>query len=462
MAIHIGKLSSRGVTATITGGYVYINMPDPTQASGYKTYQAKLEDFLVSGTGVAAYADYASLPGTGIAEVIYITLDDYALYLWDSGAYQSIGGGGGGHVIQEEGSPLTQRANLNFIGAGMTATDNAGSDSTDLTLTVKIYHGVESIGTITENNTNHTISISSITYWYKGTKFVSSGAILCDLDLTADRDNSANTLTANKLYYFYFKDATGKLYWSDASWNFKENVFVCTGFWNNAALAVQNEYHNHTRDLDWHIWAHDTIGLRYESGSLLTYPDAANDDTLQIETGTYHDEDIDFATGQCTTMRGWHQVSSGVYTFVDYALPYVGTTGQPQWLDTDDYTLKDVGATDFVNYWVYVSNDKDRKIYVIPTHAATAYNTLALARAASTPTTIGVNINPDFKLIYKFIYKGDGEFQEYVDYRSSSPLPGGGTGSITAGAVSFSPYNTISSTNVQSVTHHKKQQLKEV
>jgi len=42
----------------------------------------------------------------------------------------------GGHTIQEEGTPLTQRANLNFIGAGITATDNLGNDATDVTLSL--------------------------------------------------------------------------------------------------------------------------------------------------------------------------------------------------------------------------------------------------------------------------------------------------------------------------------------
>ena len=35
-------------------------------------------------------------------------------------------GGGGGHVIEDEGTPLTQRANLNFVGAGVTTTDAGG------------------------------------------------------------------------------------------------------------------------------------------------------------------------------------------------------------------------------------------------------------------------------------------------------------------------------------------------
>ena len=41
---------------------------------------------------------------------------------------------GSGHVIQDEGTPLTNRANLNFVGAGVTATDNPGNSSTDVTI----------------------------------------------------------------------------------------------------------------------------------------------------------------------------------------------------------------------------------------------------------------------------------------------------------------------------------------
>jgi hypothetical protein len=45
------------------------------------------------------------------------------------------GGGGGGYAtVQEEGSSLTQRATINFIGAGVTAADNSGSSRTDVTL----------------------------------------------------------------------------------------------------------------------------------------------------------------------------------------------------------------------------------------------------------------------------------------------------------------------------------------
>ncbi len=36
------------------------------------------------------------------------------------------GGGGGGHTIEDEGTPLTQRASLNFVGDGVSAADAGG------------------------------------------------------------------------------------------------------------------------------------------------------------------------------------------------------------------------------------------------------------------------------------------------------------------------------------------------
>lgn len=45
------------------------------------------------------------------------------------------GGGGSGHIIQEDGAPvLPQRTYLNFVGAGYTASDDAGNDRTNVTL----------------------------------------------------------------------------------------------------------------------------------------------------------------------------------------------------------------------------------------------------------------------------------------------------------------------------------------
>lgn len=41
-------------------------------------------------------------------------------------AYVDAAAGGGGHVIENEGTPLAQQTNLNFVGAGVTAADSGG------------------------------------------------------------------------------------------------------------------------------------------------------------------------------------------------------------------------------------------------------------------------------------------------------------------------------------------------
>jgi len=43
-------------------------------------------------------------------------------------------GVGGGHTIQDEGTPLTSRTNLNFVGSGVAATDDAGNNATVITI----------------------------------------------------------------------------------------------------------------------------------------------------------------------------------------------------------------------------------------------------------------------------------------------------------------------------------------
>lgn len=51
---------------------------------------------------------------------------------------------GGGHTIQDEGTPLTQRTNLNFVGAGVTVTDDAGNDATVVTISTSAGAGYQS------------------------------------------------------------------------------------------------------------------------------------------------------------------------------------------------------------------------------------------------------------------------------------------------------------------------------
>ena len=49
-------------------------------------------------------------------------------------AWEEATGGAGGHIIEDEGTPLTERANLNFVGEGVTVTDDAVNDRTIVTV----------------------------------------------------------------------------------------------------------------------------------------------------------------------------------------------------------------------------------------------------------------------------------------------------------------------------------------
>ena len=79
---------------------------------------------------------------------------------------------GSGHTIQEEGVSLPARSKLNFIGAAITATDNAGNDATDVTLS-------QSPASASVVGTGRTISA--------GTGLTGGG------DLSADRTISIDT-----------------------------------------------------------------------------------------------------------------------------------------------------------------------------------------------------------------------------------------------------------------------------
>lgn len=311
----------------------------------------------------------------------------------------------------------------------------------------KTYHGVESIGTVSFNSTNQTLSITSITYWYLGEKYTSSSTLTCNI-------NNILTLSPNTTYYFYFDNSIGTLTCSNVSWNVKTVTPVCTVFWNGTIGAIGAEWHNYKRDLDWHLWAHKTIGVQYDSGLALTKPSVAFPSSLQIEGGDLYDEDLLITIIQQTLCRILYRVDGSTYTFVSSSVPYAGTTNAPKYLNTTTYTLTDVGASNFAVMWVYACNDIDKPIWICPTHATSSYNTIAGARAEVSPALYGFNLSPEFKLIYKFIYKGNGEFQEATDYRKSSSVPSGGTPSLNATAVSFLPTEAIPSTTVQTAIEY--------
>lgn len=81
----------------------------------------------------------ATAPASPVEGQLYYDSDvgDKKVYFWNGSAWRSMdaaGSAGGYATIQEEGSNLTARATLNFVGGGFTAADDAGNTRTNVTL----------------------------------------------------------------------------------------------------------------------------------------------------------------------------------------------------------------------------------------------------------------------------------------------------------------------------------------
>lgn len=319
-------------------------------------------------------------------------------------------------------------------------------------------HGIEASGTLAFDNTTHVVTLGAgtNTYWFRGTKYTTAGAITCDLDLAEDRDHASATLTASTMYYIYFKDATGKLYWSPTVWSLESYVPVCTVYWTGAAGVVTNERHGHRRDIEWHKWAHLTVGARISAADFAqTFPASAAPWVFSTHVnagGTLWDEDIGnaIAAQTASAFRVWYETAAGVWAFTDNAYPYITAVS---YVDTNNsYNFTALGVNEYINCWVYASPDITQRLYCFIESATDPYGTIGSARAVAPPNLSSFKGTPELKLLYRLIFRGNENFYEATDYRSSSSLPAGGVSSSpSATAVTTiagtAPYNQ---TNVQS------------
>jgi hypothetical protein len=83
----------------------------------------------------------------------------------------SSGGGGGGHTIQNEGSNLTQRTYMNFVGDGVDATDDVGNDTTLISIPSSMYARLTT-------GSNNLVIPSGYSYVVSGTFVIASGFML--------------------------------------------------------------------------------------------------------------------------------------------------------------------------------------------------------------------------------------------------------------------------------------------
>lgn len=69
-------------------------------------------------------------PATGL--LVYQTDGTAGYYYYNGATWSQVGSGG--HTIQDEGTPATARANLNFVGDAVAVTDDAGNNATVVTV----------------------------------------------------------------------------------------------------------------------------------------------------------------------------------------------------------------------------------------------------------------------------------------------------------------------------------------
>jgi len=337
-------------------------------------------------------------------------------------------------------SPLVSTAVIPVVQDGT----NKKTTVADIIAGSEKYHGIEALGAKSFDNSTHVFSLASVTYWYKGTKFTTASAVTCDLD-------SFVTLTTDSAYFVYFDDASGTLKASASAWNLHEVAPVAILLWNGSVGIIGHEHHNHTRDIDWHNNAHSTIGTRYQSGLAQTLPSTTTDNQISIGSGTIWDEDIQLNISASTSARLWYQTATGYhFETTPVTVPYKLNGSQIQYLDTDTFALTDIASNRYGITWVYATSDTVYPIYLLVGSAATSYASVSDARAALPPNLASSPFNPESKLIYKWIFAGDGQYQEGADYRQSSTLPAGGTAATSAAAVTFTPAGNIAAATVQS------------
>ena len=202
---------------------------------------------------------------------------------------------------------------------------------------------------------------------------------------------------------------------STSAWNIADGTAIPLAivFKDGAIYAVTDERHGYNRNLDWHSWAHLTIGAMYKSGLTGLFLD----ESFSVAQGVIYDEDIRFNTGgtKTTTSLWYRNATSGMRLVRGSTRPYSYVGSNIQW-DNGSGTLQEVGNNNYYASWVYASNDPFEPIYTVIGQGN--HVNLNAARGEGQPI---INLSTaEWKLLYKVIYRNTPTptFIEAVDYRT--------------------------------------------
>lgn len=133
--------TSLRLTTSPTAGYVLTS-----DSSGNGTWQLS--------TGGHTIED----EGSPLTQRTILNFVGAGVTVTDTGTETQVSIPQGGHTIEDHGTPVTQRGVLNFLGAGVTVTD--GGTETDVTINGTATSYAKDLVTVSNTVTDHTISLS--------------------------------------------------------------------------------------------------------------------------------------------------------------------------------------------------------------------------------------------------------------------------------------------------------------
>lgn len=343
----------------------------------------------------------------------------------------------------------------NFDDAGPTHTLTNVTNTTQ-----QNYHGFvnRTSSTLAFNNTSHVLTLAVATtaqVYIGGVPYTLTGNYTADLD--------DYTLSVG-LWYVWMQITGGVpvLAASKSPWSAIDTTIipVATVYWTGGAGIIGDERHAHDRNLETHRYLHSTVGARIQNdGSFAqTLPSTGTGGQIQLTGGNLWDEELITAIdGPVIRCRVWYETAAATWTAVNGTdnsgkdRPYLWNAGTSriQYPKSDSsYVLTDIPANNYWVSWVFASNDYDtsRAVYLVIPSGTAPLTSLANARLTVMPN---LPFAAELKLLWRWIHRGDGVYQEAADYRNSSTLPGGGVTAPTAVSVSFSPPAGATATNVQ-------------
>jgi len=186
----LGTIATQNANSvSITGGSIS-GITDLTVADGGTG--ASTASAARTNLGLAIGSDVEAYLGNPSADGYVLSSTAAGVRSW---VPQSGGGGGGYATIQEEGTPLTQRTVMNFIGAGITASDDAANSRTNITLDATL-NSLSALGTAA-NKMAYTTDVDT---WAEATITSFGRSLIDDADAATARATLGATTVGGNLF----------------------------------------------------------------------------------------------------------------------------------------------------------------------------------------------------------------------------------------------------------------------